>query len=90
MKVLKEKGGNEVSSSGLKNKHEKYAGKKSKNKNCFNCGKSDHFSRDCTKPKVMFNHNSPSNIYVSSCLMLAETILFWTVDSTATNHVVRN
>ena len=38
----------------------------------------------------MFNHNSPSNIYVSSCLMLAETVPFWTVDSTATDHVARD
>ena len=70
------KGGNEVGYSGQKRKRGKRAGKRSKNKNCFNCGKSDHFSHDCTKPKVMFNHNSPSNIYVSSCLMLAETIPF--------------
>ena len=38
----------------------------------------------------MFNHNSPSNIYVSSCLMLAETVPFWTVDSAATDHVARD
>ena len=38
----------------------------------------------------MFNHNSPSNIYVSSCLMLAETVFFFTVDSAAIDHVVRD
>ena len=70
------KGENEASYSGQKRKCEKCVGKKSKNKNYFNCGKLGHFARDYTKPKVMFNQNSPSNIYVSSCLMLAETIPF--------------
>ena len=37
----------------------------------------------------MFDHNSSSNIYVSSCLMLVETVLFWTVDSAAIDHVAR-
>ena len=38
----------------------------------------------------MFNHNSPSNIYVSSCLMLTETVPFWAVDSVAIDHVARD
>ena len=38
----------------------------------------------------MFNHNSPSNIYVSSCLMLVETFPFWTVNSTTIDHVARD
>ena len=38
----------------------------------------------------MFDYNRPSNIYVSSCLMLVEAVLFWIVDSTATDHVVRD
>ena len=84
------KRGNEADYSGQKCKCDKRACKKSKNKNCFNCGKPSHFTRDCTEPKVMFNHNSPSNIYVSSCLMLVETVLFWTVNSTATDHVARD
>ena len=81
------KGGNEASYSGLKCKCGKRVGKRSKNKNCFNCGKLDHFARDCTEPKVMFNYNSPFNIYVSSCLMLVETILFLTIDLATTDHV---
>ena len=63
---------------------------KSKNKNCFNCDKLGHFTRDCTKSKVMFDHNSPSNIYVSSCLMLAETVPFFIVNSIATDHIARD
>ena len=43
--------------------------RKNKNKNCFNCGKLGHFACDSTKPKVVFDHNRPINIYVSSCLL---------------------
>ena len=64
--------------------------KKGKNENCFNYGKFDHFARDYTEPKVMFDHSSPSNIYISSCLMLAEIVPFRTIDSTATAHIARN
>ena len=84
------KGGNEASYSGQKRKRKKRIGKKSKNKNCFNYGKLGYFVRDYTKPKVMFDHNSPSNIYVSSCLLLAKTVPFWIVDSTATDHIARD
>ena len=63
---------------------------KSRNKNCFNYGKHGHFARDCTEPKVLFAQTRPSNLYVSSRLMLAETVPFWTVDSAATDHVVRD
>jgi len=66
-----DKRGIETSGSGYKRKCGKHGGKKDKNMNCFNCGKPSHFARDCTEPKVMFNHNHPSNIYVSSCLMFA-------------------
>ena len=63
---------------------------KSRNKNYFNCGKPGHFALDCTEPKVLFAQTLPSNLYVSSRLMLAETVPFWTVDSAATNHVARD
>jgi hypothetical protein len=79
-----------ASSSGYKRKCGKHGGKKDKNMNCFNCGKPCHFARNCTEPKVMFNHKHPSNLYVSSCLMLAESIPFWTIDSGATDHIVRD
>ena len=75
-KGLQGKGGNEASYSGQKRKRRKHTGKRNKNKNCFNCGKPDHFAHDCTEPKVMFNHNSSSNIYVSSFLMLAKIFPF--------------
>ena len=84
------KGGNEASYSGQKCKHGKCAGKRSKNKNCFNCSKPGHFARDCTQSKIMFNHNSPSNISIISCLILAETVPFWIVDSTTTDHIARD
>ena len=70
------KRGNKDNYSGQKHKCGKRGDKKGKNKNCFNYGKLGHFARDCTKPKVMFDHNLPSNIYVSSCLILAKTIFF--------------
>jgi len=66
----------EASSNGYKRRRRKSGSKKGKNMNCFNCGKPGHFARDYTKPKVTFNHNHPSNLYVSNCLMLAESISF--------------
>jgi len=84
------KRGIEASSSGHKHKRGKRSSKKGKNMNCFNCGKPGHFARDYPEPKVMFNHNHPSNLYVSSCLMLVESVPFWTVDSGATDHIARD
>jgi hypothetical protein len=84
------KRGIEASSSGHKRKRGKRSGKKDKNMNCFNCGKPGHFAPNCTEPKVMFNHNHPSNLYISSCLMLAESVPFWTIDSGATDHIARD
>lgn len=62
---------------------------KDKKINCFNCGKPGHFAHDYTEPKVLFNHNHHSNLYVSSCLMLAKSVPFWTVDSGATDHIAK-
>jgi len=75
--------GIKASSNGYKQKHEKYNNKKNKNMDCFNCGKPDHFSRDCTEPKIIFNHNHSSNLYVNS---LTKFVPFWTIDLGATNH----
>ena len=38
----------------------------------------------------MFDHNSLSNIYVSSYLLPVETVLFWTLNSVAIDHVARD
>ena len=38
----------------------------------------------------MYDQTRYSNAYVSSCLMLAETVPYWTVDSATTDHIVRN
>jgi len=85
-----DKRGIEASSSGHKRKREKRGGKKDKNMNCSNCGKPGHFACNCIEPKVMFNHNHPSNLYVSSCLMLVKSVPFWTIDSRATDHIARD
>ena len=58
--------------------------------NYFNCGKLGHFAHDCTESNVLYDQTRYSNAYVSSCLMLVETISYWTIDSAATNHIVRN
>ena len=38
----------------------------------------------------MFDYNRPSNIYVSSCLMFAETVIFWTLDLAVIDHIARD
>ena len=44
--------------------------------NCFNCGKLDHFARDCIEPKVIYDQIHFHNAFVSSCLMLTKTVPF--------------
>ena len=58
-----------------------------RNMNCFNCGKPSHFARDCIEPKVIYDQIHFHNAFVSSWLMLIETVPFFTVDSTATDHI---
>jgi hypothetical protein len=84
------KRGIKASCSGHKHKRGKHGGKRGQNTNYFNCGKPDLFAHDCSKPNIMFNHTHPSNLYVSSCLMLVESIPFWTIDLGATDHITRD
>ena len=58
--------------------------------NCFTCGKPSHFARDCTKPKVIYDQIHFHNTFVSSYLMLTETVPYWTIDLTTTDHIVRD
>ena len=58
-----------------------------RNMNCFNCGKPSHFAHDCIELKVIYDQINFHNAFVSSYLMLIETVPFWTVDSAATDHI---
>ena len=80
-KVIKQKkGGNNANFKEDKRKHGRQANNKSKNMNCFNCWKPDHFTRDWTKLKVLYDQTCYSNAYVCSCLMLAKIVPYWIVD----------
>ena len=54
---------------------------------CYNCGNKCHFARQCTESKQVWSYSNNSYAYVSSCVMLTESIPLWTVDSAAINHI---
>ena len=60
------------------------------NMNCFNYGKLGHFASDYTELKVIYDQIHFHNAFVSSCLMLTETVIYWIVDSTTTDHIERD
>ena len=60
------------------------------NINCFNYGKPTHFACDCTESKVIYDQIHFHNAFVSSLLMLIETVHFFTVDSAITDHIARD
>ena len=84
------KGGNKTILSRNKRKHRKRTRRHKKNMNCFNCGKPGHFARDWIETKVKYDQIHFYDVFVSSCLMLTETIPFWTLDSTTTDHIARD
>ena len=55
-----------------------------------------HFARDCTEPKKVLSSLSSScshfinEIFISSTVLLTESVPMWTVDSGATDHVARD
>ena len=84
------KGGNNTNLSENKRKHKKRIGKQSRNMNCFNCGKPGHFAHDYIEPKVICDQIHFHNAFVSNCLMLTETVPYWTIDSVAIDHIAQD
>ena len=84
------KGGNKTILSGNKRKGRKRTGKQNKNMNCFSYGKPSHFARECTEPKVKYDQIHFYDVFISSCLMLTETVPLWTVDSATIDHITRD
>ena len=70
----------------------KYPFKKNKSKlKYYNCGKKDHFARECTKPKKVKTLDDKINIvYVSSYVYLINSHSLWIVDLATINHIARD
>ena len=73
-------------------KHQKgKCAKKDKAKiKCYNYGKKDHFTRECTKLKNVSTLNNFAITYVYAHVFVANTIPGWIVDLRATKHIARD
>ena len=58
--------------------------------NCFNSGKPCHFACDYIEPKVIYDQIHFHNAFVSSYLMLTETVPYWTIDLETIDHIAQD
>ena len=58
---------------------------------CYNCGNKEYFACDCKEPKKVNDIFTVVNtINVASSVLLTKSYPLWTIDSGATDHVVKD